>query len=54
MDGVLKIATGLCYAPSLGLRCTGSPSPIYWADGYAQIGESNRQFAGLGLPLEVR
>ena len=31
-----------------------SPSPIYWADGYAQIGETNRQFARRGFPLEVR
>lgn len=53
LDHALKIATGLCHAPSLGLRCTGSPSPIYWADGYASVGPLNRQFAGLGFDLQA-
>ncbi|MGB0414365.1 MAG: hypothetical protein ACPGJU_07940 [Coraliomargarita sp.] len=37
----------LCHAPSLGLRSTRSPGPIYWADGLAKESGKALQFAGL-------
>jgi len=46
---LLDCVLGLCYAPSLGVRPTRSPSPIYWADGVSKISETNHQFSGLNF-----
>ncbi len=44
---LLKIVTGLCYAPILGLLPSRIPAPIYWADGIAGNNPINHQFRGL-------
>jgi hypothetical protein len=46
-DSIAKQIVGLCYAPTLGLRPTRLPAPLYWANGLAAISENNHQFAGL-------
>ncbi len=46
---LLDCVLGLCYAPSLGVRPTRSPSPIYWADGVSKISAANHQFSGLNF-----
>ena len=46
LAGISRVCTGLCYGPSLGLRPHLLPAPIYWANGIASIGPTNRQFAG--------
>lgn len=38
---------GLCHAPTLGLRSTRVPAPIYWSDGLAQESGKAIQFRGM-------
>jgi hypothetical protein len=38
---------GLCHAPSLGLRNTRLPAPIYWSNGIAKEAGRSIQFGGL-------
>ena len=45
-----SILVGLSYAPCLGNRPHRSPSPIHWADGFADASSGNLRF--LGLPCE--
>ncbi|HOB52807.1 MAG TPA: hypothetical protein PK176_11200 [Acidobacteriota bacterium] len=51
---LLDCVLGLCYAPSLGVRPTRSPSPIYWADGVSKISDTNHQFSGLNFARSER
>jgi hypothetical protein len=41
-----QIIAGLSFAPTLGLSPTRLPAPIYWANGFASISETNHQFSG--------
>ena len=47
IESVAASVFSLCHAPSLGLRSTRSPGPIYWADGLAKESGKALQFAGL-------
>jgi hypothetical protein len=42
-----QIIAGLSFAPTLGLNPTRSPVPIYWANGFASMSETNHQFSGV-------
>ena len=42
-----SILVGLSYAPCLGTRPHRSPSPIHWADGFADVSNGNLRFLGL-------
>ena len=46
IEGVCALLTGMCYAPSLGMKPHRSPAPIYWANGIASIKPHNCQFRG--------
>jgi hypothetical protein len=46
IERVCALLTGMCYAPSLGMKPHRSPAPVYWADGIASIKPENCQFRG--------
>ena len=46
IERVCALLTGMCYAPSLGMKPHRSPAPIYWANGIASIKPHNCQFRG--------
>lgn len=47
LESIASAIFSLCHAPSLGMRTTRTPAPIYWADGLAKEGGLSLQFAGL-------
>lgn len=47
IESIAEAVYSQCLAPSLGLRNTRIPSPIYWADGLAKESGQSLQFAGL-------
>ena len=46
IERVCTLLTGMCYAPSLGMKPHRSPAPVYWANGIASIKPHNCQFRG--------
>ncbi|MDA8736683.1 hypothetical protein N9M57_04810 [Opitutales bacterium] len=47
IESLAAAVFSLCHAPSLGLRSTRLPSPIYWADGLAKECGRSIQFSGI-------
>lgn len=46
-EDYLALVYNLCHAPSLGLRATRIPAPVYWSDGLARNGGKDLQFRGI-------
>ncbi|MFC1580061.1 hypothetical protein ACFL4N_04045 [Thermodesulfobacteriota bacterium] len=53
MDKVIGLLAGLAFSPSLGIRPHALPGPIYWANGIASIGPTNKKFAGQRYTEEI-
>jgi hypothetical protein len=46
MEQLCEITVALCHAPKLSFQPCSLPAPIYWADGFASLSNSNLQFSG--------